>query len=1119
MLRAISFLLLVCSCSNAAESLPATAKVVKLTAAPAAITLAKPFAYAQVIITATLADGTTTDVTRIARRGESSLPLDVSDTGVVRSKNRAAKGELIYTLGEARVAIPVTCVESPSDTPVSYIRDVQPLFGKLGCNAGTCHGAQAGKNGFKLSLRGYDPQYDHRALTDELEARRFNRAAPERSLMLMKASNSVPHVGGAVWAVGDPNYEIVRTWITQGVKFDGSTTRVASLELLPKNPTLQRIGEKQQFAVIATYPDGSKRDVTLETFIDSSNTEVATVDKGGLLTSVRRGEATMLARYEGAYAASTVVVMGDRSGFVWKPQPVHNYIDELVDAKLKQIKVPLSDVCTDEEFIRRVMIDLTGLPPSSDDVRKFVKSAKGSQIKRDELIDRLIGSEAFIDHWTNKWGDMLQINRKFLGDPGAKALRKWTRDAVAKNMPYDDMAYAILTGSGSNIANPPASYFKILRDPEAVMENTTQLFLAIRFNCNKCHDHPFERWTQDQYYQLSAYFAQVNRKEDPKYKGQKLGGTAVEQAVALAEIISDGKSGEVMHARTGLVAPPKFPFVHAEMPRPELSRRGQAAEWITSEKNPYFAKSYVNRIWSYLTGMGIIEPVDDIRAGNPPTNPELLDRLTANFIDSGFDTRKLIRTICQSRTYQLSVATNQWNRDDEINYSHALARRLPAEVLLDSVYAATGSQSKLPGLPVGARAAQLLDSNVELPGGFLELLGKPVRESVCECERSSSMMLGPVLAFVSGPVVGDAVQDAGSRLNQFTMKEKDDDKVVEEIYLAVLNRFPTAAERKTGVKALRAATGDHALLMADYEQRKARFTDYTKTLDDRQARWEAEQLSQKATEWTVLTPTVAKSKAGPTPALAKLSSKLAIQPDGSILASGSLEAVDTYTIEAEVTSAKPITGFRLEALADKSLPKMGPGRAVNGNFVLNDLKANFRPLDKPKAKPFALKLSNPEATYSQGGFEVAKAIDNNPATGWAISPKLGEDQSAIFSAKSAMTVNTFNASKGLLLTFIVDQRYGSGHTLGKFRFSYTTDAKPKLSAPVSKDLITLLSVPVAKRSAKQKEELRAKYLATDQEYARLKAETMAVPPSDPRVLGTQDLTWALLNNPAFLFNR
>lgn len=1105
-------LLMLATTAFAAEAQPAGAKVVDLTARPAVVELSGPFAYSQLVLTAKLDTGESVDATRIATIGTSGV-VTVTPTGQVRATGNGT-GELIARVGGKTVAVQVRSIGHTSAGPVSFTRDVQPVLSKLGCNAGTCHGAAQGKNGFKLSLRGYDPVYDHRALTDDLEGRRFNRAAAERSLMLMKPAGAVPHAGGVVWQPGDPSYELVKRWIAEGVKQDLTVPKVKAIEVMPPVVSMTAIGGKQQFAVIATYADGSKRDVSAEAFIDSSNTEVATVDKTGLMTGVRRGEATMLARYEGAYAAAGVVVMGDRSGFAWEPRPVHNYVDELVDAKLKKMKIVASELCTEEEFVRRVHLDLTGLPPTADEVRAFLSDGRPSRAKRDALVDNLIGSDGFVEHWTNKWADLLQVNRKFLGDKGAAALRQWIRDAVVKNMPYDQFAYAVLTASGSNVENPPAAYFKVLREPDAVMENTTQLFLAVRFNCNKCHDHPFEKWTQDQYYETAAFFARVSRKEDPKYKGQKIGGTAVEGAKPLVEVIEEGKVGEVKHERTGQVQPPKFPFTHAGTSgKPDDPRRVQFAKWATAKENPYFAKSYVNRVWSYLTGVGIIEPVDDIRAGNPPTNPELLDRLTAEFVGSGFDTRKLMATVCKSRTYQLSVKTNPLNKDDDANYSHALPRRLPAEVLFDAIHRATGAQSRLPGLPAGSRAATLVDSNVDLPGGFLELLGKPVRESACECERSNSMMLGPVLALVNGPIVADAIRDPANHIVKFTEATKDDAKVVEEVYLSVLNRKPTAAELEVGVKAVRGATADHAELKADYERRKGAFDTYAKGIDSKLPGYEEALRQQRPSVWYPLLPKAVESKAGATPAAAttKDGSTLTVKPFGAVLVSGKLEAADTYTVTFQVKQAAPLTGLRLEALADPSLPMKGPGRAQNGNFVLNELKVSVKTGENLSK---AVKLVQPQATFQQDGFPVGNAVDGNPATGWAIAPQLGKPQTAAFQFEKPI-----DAKSGTTITVVMDQRFGTGHTLGKFRYSFTTEKNPKLASPVAADVIAILDTPAGKRTAGQKEKLRAMFIAQDGEYQRLQRDIPIQPPTDPRVVGAQDLAWALINTPAFLFNR
>ncbi len=1096
------------------EQLPAGLKVTRLEVFPQTIQLKGPFSYVQLLVTASFDNGETADVTRLAQY---ELPPGLTHSGGLLRASNDVRGRLIIRLGGQQVEVPVEAQNITADLPVQFITDVQPVLSKLGCNAGTCHGAAQGKNGFKLSLRGYDPIYDYRSLTDDLEGRRFNRVAPEKSLMLMKPAGVVPHQGGVLFQPGDPHYELLRRWIAQGVRYDANVPRVRSITIYPHNPTIHRVGQKQQFAVYATYSDGRVRDVTAEAFIESSNTEVITVNARGLASSLRRGEATMLARYEGAYAASTVIVLGDRNGFAWIQRPVYNFIDELVDAKLKRIKVQVSPLASDAEFIRRVYLDLTGLPPSSDEVRAFLADPRDSRTKREELIDRLIGSEAFIEHWTNKWADLLMVNRKFLGEAGAKAYRDWIRQAIASNMPYDKFAYTILTASGSNLEQPPAAYYKVLRTPDNIMENTTHLFLGIRFNCNKCHDHPFERWTQDDYYGLAAYFAQVRLTEDPKYKGQRIGGTAVEGAKPLVEVVSDAPQGEVRHERTGEIAAPRFPFTVPVSLPPDTPRRVQLARWLTSAENPYFAKSYVNRIWSYLLGVGLIEPVDDIRAGNPPSNPELLDRLTQEFIRSGFDTRHLMRLICKSRTYQLSVETNQWNKDDTTNYSHALARRLPAEVLFDAIHKTTGTVSRLPGLPPGMRAAQLLDSQVDAPGGFFELFSKPPRESPCECERSNDLNLGPILAMVNGPIIGEAIKDPNGRLNQFVAREPDDAKVVEEIYLSVLNRPPTPKELETGIQALRTpeAAADYQYLVEEYNKRKAAYEAYLKTIPERQRAWEAGLQSQRPTEWIPLQVRQATSRQGP-PATAQPGATLTVQPDGSILANGKLDSLDLYSVIGHITIDKPITAIRLEVLTDPSLPNKGPGRAPNGNFVLTEFRVKYRLLNRAEATPQAVHLTSPTATFQQNGFPAQNAIDNNRATGWAIAPQTGKNQAVLF-----RFAQPIQATGEIALTVELEQHYqqAANHTIGKFRLSVTTDPNPKLASPLSAELLQLLDIPEAKRTPEQQARMRQLYLAQDQEYRRLAAEAAKVPPTSPRVLAAQDLVWALINTPAFLFNR
>ena len=772
-----------------------TSNIAKLEVSPATIDLQHPYDYRQLLLTAVTTNDERIDVTRTAQRIAPPPFVHLSPTGLVRPVANG-RGELKFQVANQQISIPVVVAGLESPHAIDFVTEVQPVLSKLGCNAGTCHGAKDGKNGFKLSLRGYDPQFDRQMLTGELRARRTNLAAPERSLMLLKPSGILPHTGGVLAPPGSPAYELIREWIAQGAKLhshdsQGGSPRVVSLQLLPVNPIVPRPDMRQQITVMATYSDGRVRDVTAEAAVSTGNLEVAKLEGDGLATALRRGEAALLARYEGAYASTILTVMGDRAGFAWKQLPVYNYIDEHVDRKLQRVRVLPSDLCTDDEFLRRVSLDLIGLPPSANEVRQFLADPQPSQKKREALIDRLIGSEEFVEHWTNKWCDLLMVNSRFLGKQGVFVFRDWIRQAVASNTPYDQFANTILTASGSPFLNPPAAYFSVHKDAAELMENTTHLFLSTRFNCNKCHDHPFERWTQDQYYELSAYFAQIGRKKD-RY-ALPSGGKV--------DVVFDQPTGDVTHLRTGKVAPPQLPY-QRDLAESTTSRRQQLAAWITSPKNHYFARSQANRLWGYLFGVGIIEPIDDIRAGNPATNPELLDALTQDFVAHKFDVQHLLRTICRSRTYQLSVATNRWNDDDQINYSHAIPKRLPAEVLYDMLHRAVGLDVQLPGLPAGFRAASLPDSEVDVP--FLKDLGRPLRDSACECERSTGLVLGPILKLVNGPTVNNLLTNPGSAIAKLATVDKDE-QIVEELFVRFLGRRPTPDETQIGVRTLHRA--------------------------------------------------------------------------------------------------------------------------------------------------------------------------------------------------------------------------------------------------------------------------------------------------------------------------
>jgi hypothetical protein len=1174
------------------EALPAGAQIISLDVQPEKIAIAGKYEAAQIVVTAKLASGELADVTRIAKLVLDGETAEVNASGQVKPLHNGT-GSLRVDLAGKSATVPVEVAGMADNQPVDFIRDVNPVMTKLGCNAGLCHGAKDGKYGFKLSLRGYDPVFDVRSLKDDLAARRLNAASPDDSLMLLKATAGVPHEGGQRTKVGEKYYEMLRSWIADGAKLDLHAPRVAKIDVFPKDPVVQQIGSRQQVRIVATFTDGHSRDVTAEAFVESGNSDVAKTDGGGLIDTLRRGEAPLLARYEGNYAATTLTVMGDRSGFAWETPETWSPIDELVAAKWERMKIAPSGLCTDADFLRRVYLDLSGLPPSSEEVRAFLADARPVKEKRNAIIEKLIGSPEFVDFWTNKWSDMLQVNAKFLGAEGAKNFRDWIRTQVDQNRPYNEFVKEIITASGSTKDHPAASYWKILREPAEAMENTTHLFLATRFNCNKCHDHPFERWTQDQYYHLGAFFSQVALTGDPASGKAVILGTAVEKARPLYEIVKDAPTGEMIHLRTNKVAEPTFPYT-SKTEETTGSRRQQLAEWITSADNRYFASSYVNRLWGYLTGTGIIEPLDDIRAGNPPSNPELLTYLTKEFVGHQFDVRHVLRIICQSRTYQLSVGTNQWNADDKINYSHAIARRLPAEVLYDSVLKVTGA---LPRLPGGVRATQLADAASDTSSGFLANLGRPARESACECERSSDLRLGSVMALLSGPAVADAIGDNANALTKLVSTQPDDTKLVNELFQRVLNRPATEAEIQKTLAAWSTLDGEHKTLLAEWEAREAEqaptiakmeadrlvavdtakkeLSRYEAEIAPKVAEAEKKRLADIAasetavkayekdklataqatfeetvpaartyTGWTLLDP--ADLKATNTATLLK-------QPDGSVKAGPEHPPTTDYIVTAD-TKAAGITGIMLEVLPTSDEPGFGPGRA-GGNFVLTEFAVKAGEF---KGTPQTeVEFAGAMADFSQDKFDIKAAIDGKKGdgnTGWAIASKVGVPHYATFSLKKAL-----GDEKGTRLRIEMNQPRGGGFSIARFRLWVTTSAQP-LNIGLPLPVAEALKKPATTRSKEDQSAIAAYWNENDPDLRKLRLTfgknqlPLATDPGvierrdalanaelpiklDPklvqlrqdstqskllmtnhRLTAAQDLAWALINTPAFLFN-
>ena len=1177
--------------STPPEALPAGAQITRLEVQPAELALTGRYESAQVVVTARLASGETADVTRIAAFQLEGGVAEIGATGLVKPlQNGSAKLRIV--LGGQQAEVPVTVADVRADQPVDFIRDVNPVMTKAGCNAGACHGAKDGKYGFKLSLRGYDPLFDVRSLKDDLASRRLNVAQPDDSLMLLKSTSGVPHEGGQRFKVGEKYYEILRAWIADGARLDLKAPRVTGIAVFPKDPVVQQVGARQQVRIVATYSDGRQRDVTAEAFVESGNMDVAKAGDGGLVETLRRGEAPLLARYEGNYAATTLTVMGDRSGFTWETPETWSRIDALVAAKWERMKIAPSGLCSDTDFLRRVTLDLTGLPPSAEDVRAFSADATPSREKRAALVDRLIGSPEYVEHWTNKWADMLQVNSKFLGGEGVKLLREWIKKQVAANTPYDQFVRQILTAQGSTRENPAASYWKILREPAEAMENTTHLFLATRFNCNKCHDHPFERWTQDQYYHLGAYFAQVELKPDPASGKQVILGSAVEKARPLYELVADAAQGDMIHDRTRKVSAPSFPYP-AEAGT-KGSRREQLAAWMTSPDNRYFASSYANRIWGYLMGVGVIEPLDDIRAGNPPSNPELLEYLTQEFVGSRFDVRHLMRLITQSRTYQLTVGTNKWNEDDRTNYSHALARRLPAEVLYDSVLKVTGSATKLAG---GLRAGLLPDSGTDLPSGFLANLGRPVRESACECERSNDLQLGGVMALLSGAAVGDAIGDAKNSLAAMVAAQPDDARLVDEIFLRVLNRPAQQPEVQKTLAAWGQLDAEHQALKADLAAQEAAQAPIIVKMEAERTAAIAGAKTELARYETEIAPKVAEAEkkrvADATAAGAAVKdyekTKLAAAaanfentvpvtrthtgwqlldpvdlratslatltklPDGSIKAGPQRPATSDYVITAD-TEVAGITGLLLEVLPSADEVNFGPGRAA-GNFVLSEFSVKAGEFRANPAQD--VEFSGAFADFTQPNFAVKDAIDgkkNDGKNGWAIGTQTGVPHFAAFALKKPL-----GTDKGSRLRIELNQPRTGSFQIGRFRLWVTTSAQP-LNAGLPLPVAEALKKPAPTRTKPEQAAIVAYWNEADPALGKLRltfGKHQLPLPTDPgvverravqarveepirlepklvqlrqdteqstllmgnkRLTAVQDLTWALINTPAFLFN-
>ena len=729
----------------------------------------------QVLVTGKYSADDVRDLTTFATY-TSSNPAVVTMDGSVALPAGNGEAMISATVAGHTITLPVIVKNVELPAPISFKNETQMALTKSGCNMGACHGSPSGKGGFRLSLRAYDPELDIMTVRSEFFGRRTNIMEPGESLLLRKPLMEVAHGGGKRLMKGEPSHKVLEQWIAEGMRLDPATEPdLVRIETIPSRRVLHQPAARQQIMVLGHFTDGSIRDLTQLADFSSSNESVGSVNTRGMVTKNGRGETAVLARYLDKMSTTYMTFLEEVPGFAWNNPPENNFVDTAVFEKLKQLQILPSDLCTDDEFLRRVTLDLTGRLPTSEEAKAFL--AEASPSKRSLLVDRLLDSDEFASFWALKWGDVLRSNSKKLKVAGVHKFRQWIYESIRNDKPLDEFARELLTANGSVFENPAANFWRASRDPQDATETTAQLFLGVRIQCAKCHNHPFERWTQDNYYGIAAAFARVGRKNSVD---------------AEEEVIFTQAGGEVTQPRTN-----KQMKVHlllkgdVDVP-PDQDRRVVFAQWLTSPENPFFAKSVVNRIWGHMFGRGIVDPIDDFRDSNPPSNARLLDELSQQFAGHHFSQKWAIRTICNSRTYQLSSRKNAFNKDDEIYCSHANTRLLSAEQLLDGICAVTSVPEQFPGMPLGTRACELADPPTD--HYFLKVFGQPQREMACQCERSSESNLSQALQMINGPVVHNKLRADNGRIATMIKENKSEDEIITSLYLAALSRNPSAEE-------------------------------------------------------------------------------------------------------------------------------------------------------------------------------------------------------------------------------------------------------------------------------------------------------------------------------------
>ena len=768
---------------QAVPTLAADAQLERIEVYPAEVRLAGVREQAQLIVTGHYADGSIQDLTRAAAISTANAEV-VTVQGTVAFPAANGEASLNVDVDGKTAAVKVVVENQDQPQPVSFLYDTLAALSKNSCNAGACHGSPSGKGGFRLSLRAFDPKLDELTLIREDFGRRTNSLDPDNSLLLLKPLMKVAHGGGRQIRADDPAYAVIRDWIAEGCQMDtAEAARPVRIDVYPKSGrVLKKPAVQQQLSVWAHYSDGSVRDVTPLAVYSSSDVEVADVDRNGLVEGQKRGEVAVVVRYLEFIESSFITFIEDVEDFVWNDPQVNNYIDDAVDQKLMQLKYLPSDLCTDEEFIRRVYLDVIGILPTLEEVTAF--AADQDPNKRDKAVDQLLDRPEYSKFWALKWGDLLRLTSGQVTNEGVYKYYRWVERSFRENKPYDQFATELLTATGSTFSNPAANFYRTSKDMNDCVETISQVFLGARLQCAKCHNHPFERWTQDNYYGMAAFFNRVQRKNTKR---------------ANEMFIFVSQSGEVTQPRTQQQMKPWVPG-QGDIENPnEFDRRLDFAKWLTEPDNPFFAKIEVNRIWSQVFGRGIVEPADDFRDTNPPSNALLLDQLAQDFVDNGYDRKKILATILKSRTYQTSYQPNDFNEDDTKYFSHYQPRLLSAEQLLDAICHVTQVAESFGGLPAGTKATHLPAPDL-VNNEFLKIFGQPERQTVCACERTNESNLSMAIQFFNGPLIYGKLKDESNSFRKSMTDGKSNTEIITLLYNLAVCRNPSDTELKASLE-------------------------------------------------------------------------------------------------------------------------------------------------------------------------------------------------------------------------------------------------------------------------------------------------------------------------------